>query len=237
MAVERIVVVTGTRKGIGEALAKFFLAKGHWVVGCSRSFPAWLKEGAFPKYQHYLADVSDEAAIKKMFAGVRERFGGVDYLINNAGVASMNHALLTPLATVHRLFDTNVAGAFLCAREAAKLMRKKRFGRIVNFSTNAVPIKLAGEAVYAASKAAVVTLTQVLAKEFAEYGITVNAVGPVAVKTDLIRGISEEKMARLLDYQAIKRYGTYEDVENVIDFFLREESCFITGQVIYLGGI
>ncbi|MGP1470667.1 MAG: SDR family NAD(P)-dependent oxidoreductase [Schwartzia sp. (in: firmicutes)] len=237
MAVERIIVITGTRKGIGEALAKFFLAKGHWVLGCSRSFPDWTKGETFPKYQHYIADVSDEAAIKTMFAGIRERFGRVDYLINNAGVASMNHALLTPMATFHRLFDTNVAGAFLCAREAAKLMRKKQFGRIVNFSTMAVPIKLQGEAVYAASKAAVVMLTQVLAKEFAEYGITVNAVGPVPVKTDLIRGVSEGKMARLLERQAIKRYGTYADIANVIDFFLREESSFVTGQVIYLGGV
>lgn len=233
---ERIVVITGTRKGIGEALAKHFLAKGHWVIGCSRSHPVWPKEGNFPKYQHYAADVSDEAAIQTMFAGIKAQFGHVDYLINNAGVASMNHALLTPMSTYHRVFDTNVAGVFLCAREAAKLMRKQKFGRIVNFSTMAVPLKLAGEAVYAASKAAVVMLTQVLSKDFADYGITVNAIGPVAIKTDLIGGVSDKKLQSLLAAQAIKRYGTYEDIENVIEFFLREESAFVTGQVLYLGG-
>ena len=116
-------------------------------------------------------------------------------------------------------------------------MRQKRFGRIVNFSTVAVPLKLDGEAVYAASKAAIVSLTQILAKEYAEFGVTVNAVGPVPIKTDLIRGVPEEKIEKLLSRQAIQRYGTYEDVENVIDFFLRPESDFITGQVIYLGGV
>lgn len=233
---ERIVVITGTRKGIGEALAKHFLAKGYWVIGCSRSRSAWTNEGDFPKYQHYVADVSDGAAIQKMFAGIKAQFGHVDYLINNAGVASMNHALLTPMSTFQRIFDTNVAGVFLCTREAAKLMRKRKFGRIVNFSTVAVPLKLAGEAVYAASKAAVVMLTQVLAKEFADYGITVNAVGPVPIQTDLIGGVSDKKLQSLLAAQAIKRYGTYEDIENVIEFFLREESGFVTGQVLYLGG-
>jgi 3-oxoacyl-[acyl-carrier protein] reductase len=112
-----------------------------------------------------------------------------------------------------------------------------RGGRIVNFSTVAVPLKLEGEAVYAASKAAVVTLTEVLAREFGEMGITVNAVGPVPIPTDLLRGVPEAKLDELVRRQAVRRYGTYEDVAHVVDFFLRPESSMITGQTLYLGGV
>ncbi|MBR1885230.1 MAG: SDR family oxidoreductase, partial [Schwartzia sp.] len=135
------------------------------------------------------------------------------------------------------VFSTNTVGTFLFCREAAKLMRKAHYGRIVNFATVATPLKLEGEAVYAASKAAIVSLTQTLAREYADFGVTVNAVGPTPIKTDLIRGVPMDKMDRLIARQAIQRYGTYEDVENAIDFFLRKESDFITGQVIYLGGV
>jgi 3-oxoacyl-[acyl-carrier protein] reductase len=149
----------------------------------------------------------------------------------------MNHALLTPAATVERILNTNVLGTFLFCREAAKLMRKKKTGRIVNFVTVAVPLKLDGEAIYAASKAAVVSLTEVLAREFAAFGITVNAIGPTPIKTDLIRNVPEDKIDALLKRQAIERFGEYRDVENVIEFFVRPESDFVTGQILYLGGV
>ena len=98
-------------------------------------------------------------------------------------------------------------------------------------------MKLEGESAYAASKAAIVSFTEVLAREFPEYNITVNALGPTPVYTDLVRNVPKEKMDRLLQMQTIQRYGTFEDITNVIDFFLQEESHFITGQVIYLGGV
>ncbi|MNX97353.1 3-oxoacyl-[acyl-carrier-protein] reductase FabG [compost metagenome] len=135
------------------------------------------------------------------------------------------------------MMDTNFMGTFLMCREAAKLMQLRREGRIINFATVAYPLKLEGEAVYAASKAAVVSLTEVLAREFADYGITVNAVGPTPIHTDLIRSVPEEKLMRLIDRQAIKRFGEPADVANVIDFYMRPESAFVTGQVIYLGGV
>lgn len=234
---ERIIFITGTRKGIGEALAKYFLMQGHVVIGCSRSIPEWIDDAVYPKYEHFLVDVSDEQAVTNVFSLIRKKYRRLDYMINNAGIASMNHALLTPMDSMHNVINTNIAGTFLCCREAAKIMRKHKYGRIVNFSTVAVPLKLAGEAVYVASKAAIVSLTQVLSKEFADFGITVNAVGPVPIKTDLIRGIGEEKINKLISQQSIKRYGTYEDIENVIEFFLSDKSEFVTGQVIYLGGL
>jgi 3-oxoacyl-[acyl-carrier protein] reductase len=130
-----------------------------------------------------------------------------------------------------------VVGTFLFCREAAKLMKKNKYGRIVNFTTIAVPLKLAGEAIYVASKAAVLSLTEVLAREFAEFGITVNSVGPVPIETDLIRAVPKEKIDQLLAKQAIHRLGTCEDVANVIDFYLKKESGLVTGQNLFLGGV
>jgi 3-oxoacyl-[acyl-carrier protein] reductase len=161
----------------------------------------------------------------------------LDVLINNAGIASMNHSFLTPLSTAKNILETNVIGTFLFSREAAKLMKKKKWGRIINFVTFAIPFKLEGEAIYAASKAAVVTLTEILSKEFADYGITVNAIAPPAVQTDLIKGVPKEKIDRLLKRQAIHRFGKPEEICNVIDFFVKQESSLITGEVIYMGGV
>ena len=234
---ERVILITGTRKGIGEALAKHYLSLGDTVIGCSRTMPDWANETEYGKYKHFIADVSDERTVKPIFSFIHKNFGHLDVLINNAGIASMNHSLLTPMETVRNVLSTNTMGTFLFCREAAKVMKKKKYGRIVNFSTVATPLSLEGEAIYAASKAAIVSLTRTLAKEFADFGITVNAVGPTPVHTDLIKNVSEEKINRLLSHQSIKRYGKFEDVINVIDFYTKHESEFITGQVIYLGGI
>lgn len=230
-----IILITGTRKGIGRMVAEHFLANGDTVIGCSRTLPDWAEN--FSNYEHFTLDVSDEEKVLEMFNTIRKKYGGLDALINNAGIASMNHSLLTPIDTVKNIFSTNTIGTFLFCREAAKIMRKKKFGRIVNFATVATPLKLEGEAIYAASKAAIVSLTETLAREYADFGITVNAVGPTPIQTDLVRGVPQEKMDRLLARQAIHRFGTFDDVINVIEFFLRKESDFVTGQVLYLGGV
>ncbi len=228
-----ITLITGTRKGIGKYLVEYYVAKGHQVIGCSRSDINWQLEG----YEHFIADVADEIAVKKIFSAIRKKYGKLDNLLNNAGIASMNHVMLTPIKTVNEILNTNVIGTFLFCREAAKLMVKHKFGRIVNFTTVATPLKLEGEAIYAASKAAIKSLTEVMAREFAELGITVNGIGPTPIETDLIRSVPKDKMAHLIARQAINRMGTSFDVANVIDFYLKKESDFITGQNIYLGGI
>ena len=229
----QIVFVTGTRKGIGRYLVEHYLERGAVVLGCSREPVDYGHE----RYTHFCLDVADEEKVTAMFTRLVKIHGRLDVLINNAGIASMNHVLLTPVSTVHEILNTNVVGTFLFCREAAKLMRKSRFGRIINFATVATPLKLEGEAVYAASKAAIVSLTQVLARELGSLGITVNAVGPTPVRTDLIRSVPPESMAALLQRQALPRYGEFRDISNVIDFFIRPESDFVTGQVIYLGGV
>lgn len=233
MSDRSVIVVTGARKGLGRALTEHFLAQGHAVAGISRQASDLANE----HYADFQADVADEPAMARIFVEINRRFGRIDALVNNAGIAAMNHALLTTASGARRVFETNTIGTFIAAREAAKQMRRNRRGRIVNLSTVAVPLAVAGEAVYAASKAAVESLTRVLAREFGPLGITCNAVGPTPIDTDLIRGVGREKIDALLAQQAIARMGEVRDVVNVVDFFLKPESDFITGQVVYLGGV
>lgn len=227
------IVITGTRKGIGRSLAEHYLNQGWGVIGCSRGESSI----EHAHYKHYCLNIGEETAVIQMARDVQRQVGAIDALLNNAGIASMNHFLLTPASTVNRILQTNVVGTFLFCREFAKLMRKTDSPRIVNFTTVAHPLNLEGEAIYAASKAAVESITRILAGELAEWKITVNAVGPGPIMTDLIKGVSEEKMDALIAQQRIRRYGKMEDVINVVEFFLRPESDFITGQILYLGGV
>jgi 3-oxoacyl-[acyl-carrier protein] reductase len=230
---QAVILITGTRKGIGRFLAEYYASRDYRVVGCSRG----PMDVDIPKYRHYCLDITNETDVKAMFNDVNTRYKRLDILINNAGIAMMNHTLLTPMAAVDNVLKTNVAGTYLFCRESAKIMKKNNMGRIINFSTVAVPLKLEGEAIYAASKAAVVSLTQIMAREFADFGITVNTIGPTPIQTDLIRSIPKEKIESLIQRQAIKRFGTFDDVVNTINFFISPQSGFITGQTLYLGGV
>ena len=230
---DRVIVITGTRKGIGKSLSEYYLDQGDFVVGCSRG------NGSIEhkNYRHFCLDVSDEKAVVNMVRTTKKEFGKIDVLLNNAGIASMNHIMTTPYKSVKNIFHTNFFGTFLFLREVAKVMAKNKFGRIVNFATVATPLRLEGEAIYAASKAAIESLTQIGARELAEFNITVNAIGPTPVPTDLIKNVPKEKMDALLNRQAIKRFGNFDDLINVINFFIDEKSDFVTGQIIYLGGV
>lgn len=229
----RIIVITGTRKGIGKELSEYYLSIGNVVVGCSRGSSTVNHEN----YRHFELDVSDEKAVLEMIRTTKKEFGKIDILLNNAGIASMNHFLTTSYQSVQNIFATNFFGTFLFSREVSKVMMKQKFGRIVNYTTVASPLRLDGEAIYAASKAAIENFTQTISKEVASYGITVNAVGPTPIETDLIKAVPKNKIQELLEKQAIKRFGNLEDIKNVIDFFIDKKSDFITGQIIYLGGI
>jgi 3-oxoacyl-[acyl-carrier protein] reductase len=231
---KRVMLITGTSRGIGKHLVEHYLARDFYVVGCSRSRSAHEES---EHYRHFQLDVSDEASVKQMFTEINKGFRRLDVLINNAGIASMNHILLTPAQTARNIMETNFVGTFLFCREAARLMKRNGFGRIINFATVATPLRLEGEAVYAASKAAVISFTQIIARELAPFGITANAVGPTPIQTDLIRSVPPEKIEQLIERQAVKRLGELRDVSNVIDFFIQPESDFITGQVVFLGGV
>jgi 3-oxoacyl-[acyl-carrier protein] reductase len=233
MADREVVLITGARKGIGRFLAEHFVRKGMIVEGCSREPLDWTLES----YTHHSVDVADEVQVKAMLSSIQRRHARLDIVINNAGIASMNHILLTPADTVDRIMATNFRGTFLVCRESAKLMKRRHYGRIVNMATVAVPMRLEGEAIYASSKGAIVTFSQILAHELAEFGITCNVVAPTPIETDLIRNVPPEKIKRIVDSLAIKRLGCFGDVTNVVDFFVKPESDYITGQVIYLGGV
>jgi 3-oxoacyl-[acyl-carrier protein] reductase len=228
-----VMLITGSRKGIGRYLVQYYLEKGFKVEGCSRGAA---KEG-LDGYHHHQLDVCDEASVKQMFSSIRKRHRRLDVTINNAGIAGMNHTLLTPHDAAERIMRTNFLGTFLICRESAKLMKKRKSGRIVNFSTIAVPMSLEGEAVYASSKSAIETFSKVIAKEFAEFGITCNVIGPSPIETDLIKAVPAKKIEALVNRLGLKKLGDFDDVSNVIDFYIKPQSHNISGQVIYLGGI
>lgn len=230
---QRVFLITGTSRGIGLGLAEHYLKQRHLVCGCSRAPAAIHHQG----YSHFELDVADEPAVVAMVRSAARRHGRIDALLNNAGIASMNHTLLSTGATACSIFATNFHGTFLFCREAAKVMVRQKAGRIVNFATVATPLRLEGESLYAASKAAVESFTEVLARELGPTGVTVNAVGPAPVPTDLVKNVPQAKMDALLARQAIPRFGVLDDVINVIDFFLSPRSEFVTGQIVYLGGV
>jgi 3-oxoacyl-[acyl-carrier protein] reductase len=227
-----IALVTGSRKGIGKFLAQQLVQKGYIVIGCSRQPIDWSLEN----YEHVIVDVCQENQVQELLQTIRKRFGHLDVTINNAGVAAMNHMLVTPMKTITNVLSINIQGTFLVSRESAKIMRSRNFGRIINLSTIAVPMSLEGEALYVASKGAVENLSKVMSRELAPFGITVNVIGPTPIETDLIKNIPQEKIKTIIDRLAIKRLGKLEDVFNVVEFLIKPESDYITGQVIYLGG-
>jgi 3-oxoacyl-[acyl-carrier protein] reductase len=229
----RNIMITGTSRGIGKALVEHFLTLGDTVIGVSRSE----SDITSNNYHHYLADVSTEADAKCVFASVKKQLGTLDVLINNAGIARMNAFALTPINNVQEIMNTNFMGTFIFCQKAINLLRKSPNGRIINLSTVAVPLNLAGEAAYAASKSAVETLTRIMAKEIGSLGITCNAIGPSPIATQLISGVGEDKINKLIQQQAIKKMAKVEDVTNIVDFYLQPSSHMVTGQILYLGGI
>jgi 3-oxoacyl-[acyl-carrier protein] reductase len=226
-----VLVLTGTSRGIGHHLAIHYLEQGWRVAGCSRSET----DIDDKNYIHTAVDVTEEAEVTKWVRSIGRDLGRIDATINNAGAASMNHVLLTPAKTVDRLMKLNFKGSFLVCRETAKIMAKRKYGRIVNFSSVAVPLSLEGESVYVASKSAIEAFSRSMAREVIGHNITVNVVAPAPIDTDLTRSIPKAVMDRLFKKMVISRYGKFEDIENVTDFFLNPQSSMITGQVITLG--
>jgi 3-oxoacyl-[acyl-carrier protein] reductase len=236
MSERRHILITGASRGLGHYLAGHYLDQGNLVIGCARS-GASESVITHEHYRHYCVDVTDAQAVQALLRDVQRGVGRLDALINNAGIANMNPMALTPVEAARRIMETNFLGTFLLSQAAIRLLRKSPAPRIVNMSSIAVPLRLAGEAVYAASKSAIETLTRVAARELGAFGITCNAVGPTPIDTDLLKGVGEEKIRHLVEQQAIRRMAQPSDVAQVVDFFLHPGSHMITGQVIYLGGL
>jgi 3-oxoacyl-[acyl-carrier protein] reductase len=228
------ILITGASKGLGKYLVEYYLGKDISVIGCSRN----RSNISHDKYKHYCLDITDERLVKNMFRNIRKSIGTVDVLLNNAGV---NYAqmplLIVPLKSAYNTFNVNVFGTFLMAREAIKLMMKNNFGRIVNFGSMAVHHEVRGEAVYTASKAAINSLSRVLAKEVFGYGITCNVIAPSAIKTELIEAIDKIALENILKLNAVPVIGEMTDISRAIDWIISPESSTITGQIIYMGGV
>ena len=233
MTQPRNILITGSSRGLGKKLAEHFLQQGDLVYGCARS-AGQIEHG---NYYHHQVDISSPEEVKNFFFSLRKEIRHLDALINNAGIASMNAFALTPVESFQKIFNINVQGTFLFCQKALSLLKRAPNPRIINMSTVAVPLQLEGESVYAASKSAVETLTRIIAKEYGGFGITCNAIGPSPIDTALIKGVAKDKIAKLINQQAIQKMATAEDVTNLADFFLRPESRMISGQIIYLGGI
>lgn len=227
------VLITGASKGIGAHLVEHYRARGAWVAGCARSIEPGEDAGGWSAQ----VDVTDDSAVSGWIRGAYKRRGQIDVLINNAGAASMNHCLLTPTQAIADAVALNCTAAFVAARQATKLMKRRSYGRIVNLTTIAVPMLLEGELSYAASKAALETMTRIMAAEIAPLGITLNLVGPCPVATDLIRGVPRDKMDALIARLPLGKMATVEDVAYAVEVFTRPDAGHLTGQVLYLGGV
>ena len=230
---DRVVVVTGARKGLGGILAHYFLEQGASVVGVSRGEAAI----THTRYEHHAADIGDDRAVRDVFLKVGRSHGSVDIVVNNAAVVVVRHALITTSSQAEEMVRTNLLGGFYVSREAAKLMRRRAWGRIINVGSIASVLAPVGEAMYAATKSASMTLTAVLAKEFAGYGITVNAVAVTALETDMLDQLPGGSVRELLASLPIPRLASPDDITNVIDFFASPASGYITAQTVFLGGI
>ena len=173
-----------------------------------------------------------------MLRNIKKNDGHIDILINNAGVnLTLQPTMLVSYKNALKTVEINLLGTFLMCREVARLMMKNSFGRIINFSSMAVKLEVEGEAIYTASKSAIISFSRVFAKEVYPLGITCNVVSPSAIETDLMMGIDENALRNVLSRNAIKTKGEMEDVSNTIDWLIKPESDAITGQVIYLGGV
>lgn len=229
-----LILVTGTSAGIGRGLAERLIEKGHNVLGCSRRPGPQIAES----YKHFKVDLASAAEIKAMFFEIRQEYGFLDALINNAGAAVMNPFLLTPDAEIERLFGINVLAMFRCTREAAKLMQKSEASpSILNLSTVAVPWSIPGQSVYAASKSAVEQATRSLAQELAAMKVRINTIGLPPVRTAMTRSVKSAKIDLLIERQAIKRMCTIDDILGPVEFLLSPAAGFVTGETLFLGGV
>ena len=234
MSNKPVMLITGTRQGIGRQLSCYYSENGYEVVGCSRGETDLVN----PCYHHFCLDVSDEKQLKAMFKYIKKTFGRLDVLINNAGITSAQPAMLLTTDHIKNVYSTNVIGNILTTREAVKIMKKHKLGRIVNFSSFTVPLAVVGTSVYSSSKSSIEQFSKVLAKEVASLGITVNSIAFSCVReSGMVETLSEQTLAHFDKNTSLDVYINMEDVIYCLDFFLSERAGFITGQTLYTSGV
>ena len=238
----RAAVVTGASRGIGRAIATQLARLGAGVVINYRTnaeAAAQVVEeitAAGGTAEAVEADVARAEAVEALFRGALARFGRCDILVNNAGIIRDNLLLRLEAADFDAVLETNLKGAFLCARAALKPMLRQRFGRIVNLSSVVGLHGNAGQTNYAAAKAGLIGLTRSLAKEVGSRQITVNAVAPGFIETDITAHLGDATRTALLERIPLGRLGTVEDVAGLVGFLCTPAAGYITGQVIAVDG-
>lgn len=237
----KVAIVTGASRGIGAAIAER-LARDDFAVVINYSASASPAEALVEKIKArggsalaVRADVADSGSMQAMFEATEKAFGGIDALVNNAGIMMLARVADSDDAMLDRQIAVNLKGTFFGMREAARRMRNG--GRIVNFSTSVVGTKLETYSIYAATKAAVETMTAILAKELRGRNISVNAVAPGPVKTELfLEGKSPELVERMAKMSPMERLGMPEDIASVVSFLLGPDGGWVNGQVLRANG-
>ena len=239
---ESVALVTGGSRGIGRAICLELARQGAAVAvnyagneqAAQETVEACRALGV--QAEAFQADVSDPAACESLIAQVKERFGRLDILVNNAGVTRDGLLMTAKPEDFDKVLDTNLKGAYFCMKAAAKVMMRQRYGRIVNLSSVVGLRGNPGQTGYAASKAGVLGLTKAAAKELASRNITVNAVAPGFIETDMTAVLPEKAKTAMLATIPMAAPGQPEDVARAAAIFARPESAYITGQVLCVDG-
>jgi 3-oxoacyl-[acyl-carrier protein] reductase len=236
----RVALITGASRGIGRAIARQLAARGASVMAAARgehAVPVAEEiRGAGGRADAIALDVTDGPAIEAAVAATIQKFGRIDVLVNNAGITRDQLMLRMKREDWDAVIATNLTAAYSCAQAVLKPMVKQRFGRIVNVSSVVGQAGNAGQANYAASKAGLIGFTKALALEVASRNITVNAVAPGMIETDMTRAISEGAHETWAERIPLKRLGTADDVASAVVFLASDEASYITGHVLAVNG-
>lgn len=235
-------LVTGGSRGIGKAIAEALAREGFQVFLTYVSKPeeaeavaaGIIAEGG--KARAYRLDVSDAEAVAEFFQNEIKDKVHLGALVNNAGITKDGLVLRMKKDDFDRVIDVNLGGAFTCLREAAKIMTRQRFGRIVNITSVVGQMGNAGQLNYSAAKAGLIGMTKSAAKELAGRNVTVNAVAPGFIETDMTAGLSEDVRKSYVDAIPLRRLGKPEDIADAVAFLTSEKASYITGQVIAVNG-
>lgn len=225
-----MIIVTGASKGIGLAIAERMSEKGFDVIGLSRN------PGNLP-FRSIECDVRSFDDIKRIATLLKSEGSQLTGLVNSAGVASMNLALTTPPEVTSTLLSTNLAGTIFCCQLFGPMMLNNGGGRIINFSTIAVALGLRGESIYSASKAGVEAFSRSFAREMSGFRVTVNCIAPGPIQTEMMRGITEEQIEKVIAQQVIRDKFTTSSVADVVEILFDERAASISGQVLRVGGV